>query len=140
MVNAADAPSATSTSHILLKSVPLSLRAMFNEYSQLGNRIRKHYISPGVFLCLVTGRFVPPIHRRNLYSLQYSMLPAQRVGVAELWERLKEGAEERPSGSGAKYEAGGGLGGKQQTWNGSGRRNGAIHGKNYGIRGRGVDL
>ncbi|EON65103.1 hypothetical protein W97_04338 [Coniosporium apollinis CBS 100218] len=73
---------------ISLKSVPLPLDAMFNEYFQLGNRIRKHYISPGVFLCLVTGRFVPPIHRKNLYSLQYSMLPARRAGIVELWSRL----------------------------------------------------
>lgn len=70
------------------QSVPLPLDAMFNEYFQLGNRIRKHYISPGVFLCLVTGRFVPPIHRKNLYSLQYSMLPARRAGIVELWSRL----------------------------------------------------
>lgn len=63
---------------------------MLNEYFRLGNRIRKHYLSPGVFLCLVTGRFVPPIHRKNLYSLQYSMLPARRAGVWELWARLTE--------------------------------------------------
>ncbi|KAF2084561.1 N-acetylglucosaminyl transferase component Gpi1 [Saccharata proteae CBS 121410] len=83
-------PNSAPTSYIILKSVPLPLRAMFNEYFQLGNRIRKHYISPGVFLCLVTGRFVPPIHRKNLYSLQYSMLPARRAGIAELWMRLTE--------------------------------------------------
>lgn len=63
---------------------------MFHQYSQLGTRIRKHYISPGVFLCLVTGRFVPPIHRKNLYSLQYSMLPARRASILELWARLTE--------------------------------------------------
>ena len=63
---------------------------MLNEYFQLGNRIRKHYVSPGVILCLVTGRFVPPIHRKNLYSLQYSMLPKQRVGIGELWAKLSE--------------------------------------------------
>ena len=63
---------------------------MLNEYFQLGNRIRKHYVSPGVVLCLVTGRFVPPIHRKNLYSLQYSMLPKQRVGIGELWAKLSE--------------------------------------------------
>ncbi|KAL9096287.1 MAG: hypothetical protein Q9165_001284 [Trypethelium subeluteriae] len=76
------------TSYILLKSIPLPLHSMFHEYSSLANRIRKHYISPGVFLCLISGRFVPPIHRRNLYSLQYSMLPARRVGIAELWKQL----------------------------------------------------
>lgn len=79
-----------TTSHIKLKTVPLPLRAIFNEYFQLGNRIRKHYLSPGVFLELASGRFVPPIHRKNLYSLQYSMLPKRRAGIWELWERLKD--------------------------------------------------
>jgi phosphatidylinositol N-acetylglucosaminyltransferase subunit Q len=68
---------------------------MFNEYFQLGTRIKKHYASPGVLLCLVSGRFVPPIHRKNLYSLQYSMLPARRFGIAELWRQLNE---EKPMG------------------------------------------
>ncbi|KAF2198769.1 Gpi1-domain-containing protein [Delitschia confertaspora ATCC 74209] len=79
-----------STSYIHLNSIPLSLRAMFNEYFELGNRLRKHYLSPGVFLRLATGQFVPPIHRKNLYSLQYSMLPATRTGIPELWKRLTE--------------------------------------------------
>ncbi|EDN08959.1 conserved hypothetical protein [Histoplasma mississippiense (nom. inval.)] len=80
----------TSTSYIHLQSIPLSLRQMFDQYFQLGHRLRKHYLSPSVILCLVTGRFVPPIHRRNMYSLQYSMLPAQRVGIGEVWSRLTE--------------------------------------------------
>ena len=63
---------------------------MFDQYFQLGHRIRKHYLSPSVALCLVTGRFVPPIHRKNLYSLQYSMLPARRSSIAELWTRMTE--------------------------------------------------
>ncbi|KAI9682728.1 MAG: phosphatidylinositol N-acetylglucosaminyltransferase subunit gpi1 [Trizodia sp. TS-e1964] len=78
------------TSYILLKSVPLSFPAMFHQYFELGHRIRKHYLSPRVILCLATGRFVPPIHRKNLYSLQYSMLPARRAGILELWKRLTE--------------------------------------------------
>lgn len=61
---------------------------MFDQYFQLGHRLRKHYLSPSVILCLVTGRFVPPIHRRNLYSMQYSMLPARRAGMAEVWALL----------------------------------------------------
>ncbi|KAF2459497.1 N-acetylglucosaminyl transferase component-domain-containing protein [Lineolata rhizophorae] len=85
-----DPTDSAPTSYIKLKSVPLPLRAMFNEYFQLGNRIRKHYLSPGVFLCLASGRFVPPIHRKNLYSLQYSMLPARRAGILELWSKLTE--------------------------------------------------
>lgn len=86
-----DTPQFAPTSYVLLKSIPLSLRAIFQSYFELGDRIRKHYLSPSVLLCLASGQFVPPIHRRNLYSLQYSMLPAERVGVRELWERLSEG-------------------------------------------------
>ncbi|KAI8939692.1 hypothetical protein NX059_003449 [Plenodomus lindquistii] len=78
------------TAYILLKSVPLSLRAMFQSYSELAARIRKHYFSPSVLLCLVSGQFVPPIHRHNLYSLQYSMLPAERASIGELWQKLTE--------------------------------------------------
>lgn len=73
------------------QSVPLSLGAMFQPYFELGDRVRKHYFAPSVLLCLVSGQFVPPIHRRNLYSLQYSMLPAKRASVGELWKRLREG-------------------------------------------------
>jgi phosphatidylinositol N-acetylglucosaminyltransferase subunit Q len=71
-----------------LQSVPLTFRAMFHQYFQLGHRIRKHYLSPRVLLCLATGKFVPPIHRKNLYSLQYSMLPAHRAGITEMWHAL----------------------------------------------------
>jgi phosphatidylinositol glycan class Q protein len=77
------------------QSVPLPLRAMFNPYFELGARIRKHYFSPSVFLYLVSGQFVPPIHRKNLYSLQYSMLPAERVSITELWEKLTEGVDSK---------------------------------------------
>ena len=72
------------TSHIYLKSVPLNFPTMFHQYFQLSNRLRKHYLSFNVILCLVTGQFVPPIHRKNLYSLQYSMLPARRAGVLDM--------------------------------------------------------
>jgi len=83
-IHSSDAPIA----YILLKSVPLSLRAMFQSYFELAARIRKHYLSPSVLLCLVSGQFVPPIHRRTLYSLQYNMLPAERVSIGELWQKL----------------------------------------------------
>lgn len=75
-------------SYIYLKSVPLTFRAMFHQYFQLGRRLRKHYLSPKVLFCLVTGKFVPPIHRKNLYSLQYSMLPARRASIVEMWNAL----------------------------------------------------
>ncbi|KAF2177837.1 Gpi1-domain-containing protein [Zopfia rhizophila CBS 207.26] len=94
---AQDPTHSAPTSYILLKSIPLPLRAMFHSYFELGNRLRKHYLSPGVFLCLFSGKFVPPIHRRNLYSLQYSMLPARRAGIMELWTRLTE--KEQGSGT-----------------------------------------
>lgn len=58
---------------------------MFHQYFQMAARIRKHYLSPRVLLCLLTGKFVPPIDRKNLYSLQYSMLPAKRSGIMEMW-------------------------------------------------------
>lgn len=58
---------------------------MFHQYFQMASRIRKHYLSPRVLLCLLTGKFVPPINRKNLYSLQYIMLPARRSGIMEMW-------------------------------------------------------
>lgn len=61
---------------------------MFHQYFQMAHRIRKHYLSPRVLLCLLTGKFVPPINRKNLYSLQYSMLPARRATVWEMWRAL----------------------------------------------------
>jgi len=87
------------TSYVMLKSVPLSLRAMFDQYFQLGDRIRNHYLSVKVVFYLATGQFVPPIHRRNLYSLQYSMLPATRADIAEVWKRMTE--EKPPPSNGA---------------------------------------
>ncbi|KAI1505101.1 N-acetylglucosaminyl transferase component-domain-containing protein [Biscogniauxia marginata] len=85
------------TSVIYLKPTPLPFTAMFHQYFQMGHRIRKHYLSPRVLFCLVTGRFVPPIHRKNLYSLQYSMLPAHRAGIMEMWEALNSlPAKKRP--------------------------------------------
>lgn len=63
---------------------------MFNQYFQMANRIRKHYLSPKVLFCLLTGMFVPPINRKNLYSLQYSMLPARRVTIREMWRELNK--------------------------------------------------
>jgi phosphatidylinositol glycan class Q protein len=76
------------TSVIYLKSIPLRFGAMFHQYFQMAHRIRKHYLSPRVLLCLLTGKFVPPINRKNLYSLQYSMLPAKRATVWEMWRAV----------------------------------------------------
>ncbi|KAI1173348.1 n-acetylglucosaminyl transferase component GPI1 [Nemania sp. FL0916] len=86
------------TSLIHLKPIPLDFSAMFHQYFQMGNRLRKHYLSPRVLFCLVTGRFVPPIPRKNLYSLQYSMLPAHRAGIAEIWEALSSLPAKQPVG------------------------------------------
>ncbi|KAI5239674.1 Gpi1-domain-containing protein [Aureobasidium subglaciale] len=81
------------------QSVPLPFSETFSQYAQLASRIRKHYLSPSVFLCLLTGQFVPPIHRKSLYSLQYSMLPAKRIPIAELWKKLmnSDGAQKSHS-------------------------------------------
>ncbi|UQC81006.1 N-acetylglucosaminyl transferase component, partial [Colletotrichum lupini] len=76
---------ASNTPH---QSIPLTFRAMFHQYFQMGNRIRKHYLSPTVVLCLVTGKFVPPLNRKNLYSLQYSMLPARRASFRQMWDAI----------------------------------------------------
>ena len=76
------------TSVISLKSVPLPLRSIFHQYFQMADRIRKHYLSPRVLFCLLTGKLVPPLNRKNLYSLQYSMLPDQRAPVHEVWAAL----------------------------------------------------
>ncbi|KAH9905929.1 Gpi1-domain-containing protein [Xylariomycetidae sp. FL2044] len=95
--NHAAAPLEPPTSVIYLQPTPLTFTAMFHQYFQMGNRIRKHYLSPRVLFCLMTGRFVPPIHRKNLYSLQYSMLPARRAGILEMWEALNSlPAKKRP--------------------------------------------
>ncbi|KKY20191.1 putative n-acetylglucosaminyl transferase component gpi1 [Diplodia seriata] len=119
-------PLSAPTSYIILKSVPLGFWDMFNQYCQLGNRIRKHYISPGVFLCLVTGRFVPPIHRKNLYSLQYSMLPARRAGILELWARLTTPPKEERDGKKGAKGGDGGVNGYAKSYgrnaNGSARK------------------
>ncbi|KAH8840460.1 hypothetical protein MCOR27_007578 [Pyricularia oryzae] len=79
------------TSSIELHSIPLSYGAIFHQYFQMGDRLRKHYLSLEVLICLLTGKFVPPMNRKILYSLQYSMLPAKRPGIMETWEAL--GAE-----------------------------------------------
>lgn len=98
-VNSPSISSFTSpTSIIHLKPIPLEFTAMFHQYFQMGNRLRKHYLSPSVLFCLVTGRFVPPIHRKNLYSLQYSMLPARRASVTEIWEALNSLPAKKPVG------------------------------------------
>lgn len=85
-----------------LQSVPLPFSETFSQYAQLAYRIRKHYLSPSVFLCLFTGRFVPPIHRKSLYSLQYSMLPAKRIPISELWKKLMDDEDgQKPQSNGS---------------------------------------
>ncbi|KAF9889166.1 phosphatidylinositol N-acetylglucosaminyltransferase subunit gpi1 [Aspergillus nanangensis] len=91
----------TTVPYIHFESIPLTLRSMFDQYFQLGHRLRKHYLAPRVIFCLFTGRFVPPIHRRNLYSMQYSMLPARRAGLAEVWSMLTQPRKNSSSGGGS---------------------------------------
>ena len=79
----------TGVSYIDLSSMPLSLREIFAPYFHLGARVRKHYLSPKVVLRLITGRFVPPLGRSEMYGLQYSMLPQHRVTIGEVWKALK---------------------------------------------------
>jgi phosphatidylinositol N-acetylglucosaminyltransferase subunit Q len=83
-------PASSNISYINLSSTPLSLRQIFSQYSHLASRIRKHYLSPQVVFRLLTGRFVPPLGRGEMYGLQYSMLPRNRVSVGEVWRALVE--------------------------------------------------
>lgn len=91
-----------NVSYIGLSSTPLSLRQIFEQYFQLGSRIRKHYLSAKVIFRLLTGRFVPPLGREEMYGLQYSVLPRQRVGLAEMWKILNEGQDEKQQQYGKK--------------------------------------
>ncbi|KAL9625420.1 MAG: hypothetical protein Q9160_000483 [Pyrenula sp. 1 TL-2023] len=87
-----DSPKPVSnTSYIFLSSAPLSLTSIFAQYFQLADRIRKHYFSPSVLLCLAKGKFIPGMDRRLMYSLQYSMLPSRRAGIGDLWRALGRG-------------------------------------------------
>lgn len=80
----------TTTAYVRLSSTPLSIRQIFEQYFQLGGRIRKHYLSPSVVFRLLTGRFVPPLGRGEMYGMQYSVLPLQRASIAEVWAGLFE--------------------------------------------------
>lgn len=80
----------TSVAYIRLSSTPLSLRQIFEQYFQLWARIRQHYLSPKVIFRLLTGRFVPPLGRSEMYGLQYSVLPRQRATISEVWKCLSE--------------------------------------------------
>jgi phosphatidylinositol glycan class Q protein len=59
---------------------------------------------------------VPPIHRKNLYSLQYSMLPARRAGIMDMWHALT--TEEPKKLGGYDFRLNG------RRLNGNGRRHG----------------
>lgn len=110
--------------------IPLSFRAMFHQYFQMASRIRKHYLSPRVLLCLLTGKFVPPINRKNLYSLQYSMLPARRAGIMEMWQAVNSLPPPKRMAAPVMIPAlanGGGL-----NMNGNSRRYGGYGRRGYG--------
>ena len=88
--SASSTSESVTVSYIRLASTPLSLRDIFAQYFHLGTRVRKHYLSPKVVLRLITGRFVPPLRRGEMYGLQYSMLPRERVSVGEVWKALTD--------------------------------------------------
>ncbi|KIX06871.1 uncharacterized protein Z518_04847 [Rhinocladiella mackenziei CBS 650.93] len=81
---------ATSVAYIRLSPTPLLLRQIFEQYFQLWARIRRHYLSPKVVFRLLTGRFVPPLGRSEMYGLQYSVLPRERATISEVWKSLSE--------------------------------------------------
>lgn len=80
----------SSISYIRLSSTALSLRQIFEQYFLLGSRIRKHYLSLTVIFRLFTGQFVPPLGRGEMYGLQYSVLPRERISLSEVWQSLNE--------------------------------------------------
>ena len=85
----------TSTAYIKLTSTPLSIQQIFQQYFQLGERIKKHYLSPKVVFRLLTGRFVPPLGRGEMYGMQYSVLPRERATISEVWKGLFEEQKEQ---------------------------------------------
>ncbi|RMZ84358.1 hypothetical protein DV738_g745, partial [Chaetothyriales sp. CBS 135597] len=99
-------PPSSDCSYITLYSTPLSFREIFEQYSQLGNRIRKHYLSPKVVFRLLTGRLVPPLGREEMYCLQYSVLPRERVSIGEVWAQLNAKDDDNSSGGGGGRGAG----------------------------------
>ncbi len=113
-----------SVAYIRLSSTPLSLRQIFEQYFQLWARIRQHYLSPKVVFRLLTGRFVPPLGRSEMYGLQYSVLPRERATISEVWKSLSEsdmlGAGSAPAiGRGQKAPLGTGTYGRAigKQWN-----------------------
>jgi len=102
---------------------------MFHQYFQMASRIRKHYLSPRVLLCLLTGKFVPPINRKNLYSLQYSMLPARRAGIMEMWEAVNSLPPRKRRAAPVMIPA---LANGNGHLNGNGRRYGGYGRRGYG--------
>lgn len=82
------------TSHIMLKPLHLPFSTIFFQYRLLYSRIRFLYMSLPVILRLLSGQFVP-IQRSQLYSLLYSKLPKERVGVSKLYQELTSSLREK---------------------------------------------
>lgn len=78
----------TTTSHVLLKPLPLPISTMFFQYRLLYSRIKFLYLSTPIILRLVSGQFVP-IQRSQLYSLLYSQLPRKREPVRKTWTEME---------------------------------------------------
>ncbi|KAJ8130518.1 hypothetical protein O1611_g3112 [Lasiodiplodia mahajangana] len=70
------------TSLIHLKPVPLEFSAMFHQYFQMGNRLRKHYLSPRVLFCLHAPG-PPGGHYGDLGGAQ--LTTGQETGKITLW-------------------------------------------------------
>lgn len=95
-----------SIAYIRLSSTPLSIRQIFQQYFQLGARIKKHYLSAKVVFRLLTGRFVPPLGRGEMYGMQYSVLPRERATVSEVWKGLFEEQKEQVDAFGNDVSSG----------------------------------
>ncbi|RDA92723.1 hypothetical protein CP533_1426 [Ophiocordyceps camponoti-saundersi (nom. inval.)] len=78
------------TSVIYLKSIPLSMGAMFNQYSQMAHRIRKHYLSPAVLFRLLTGQFPAIQHATCEKGDCMGDVAGAQHGAAEIWMPVLE--------------------------------------------------
>ncbi|KAK9470142.1 N-acetylglucosaminyl transferase component-domain-containing protein [Dipodascopsis tothii] len=83
--------------YLTLTPLALPVMAMFQPYFVLCRQIQQHYLSANMLGLLVGGGLVP-IRGSHLYSLQYSMLPSERIPTRTLSAEILRFAKERTRG------------------------------------------
>jgi phosphatidylinositol N-acetylglucosaminyltransferase subunit Q len=71
-----------------MHSIPIPFRVIFSAYGRVFRRLRLHYLSPEVFLAVITGKPIREIPSKQLYSIQFGMLPKRRKRIKEAWAIL----------------------------------------------------